>query len=164
MQGEDQKVDLVGLAELPFFHGMPQWALGRIAQVASVQSVPAGHMLVRQYDHATAVYVVLSGVVQVLIRVGSDDQLVGVLRGEGQLVGWSMFRPPYRYTSSVRCEGPVVAVRVPVKVFEELFDQDPEFAYATVRRVAVSMAERYELARELLYARTRRGPVGGRAP
>src|SRR5215218_2886851 len=113
MQDEDQKVDLIRLAGLPFFHGMPQWALARIAQAATVLSLPAGHVLVRQYDRATAVFVVLSGAVQVLIRVGSDDLLVGMLRGEGQLVGWSIFRPPYRYTASVRCEEPTAVVRVP---------------------------------------------------
>jgi hypothetical protein len=44
-----------------------------------------------------------------------------------------------------------------------LFDQDPGFAYATLSRVAMSVAERYELAGELLCALPRRGPVGENA-
>jgi CRP-like cAMP-binding protein len=163
MQDEDQKVDPLRLAGLPFFRGMPPWALVRIAQAATVLSFPAGHLLLRQYDRATTVFVMLSGVVQILIRVGSDDLLVGMLRGEGQLLGWSTFRPADRYTASVRCEEPTVVVRVSATIFEELFDQDPAFAYATLSRVAVSVAERYELARELLCALPRRGPVGENA-
>jgi CRP/FNR family transcriptional regulator, cyclic AMP receptor protein len=164
MPDEDQKVALLRLAGLPFFCDLPQWALARIAQAATELCVPAGHMLVRQYDRATAVFVVLSGAVQILVRVGSDDLLVGVLRGEGELIGWSTFRPPCHYTASVRCEQPTVVVRVPATVFEELFDQDPELAYAILSRAAASVAERYELARDLLSAQPRRGPVGGNAP
>jgi CRP-like cAMP-binding protein len=164
MQDEDQEVDPLRLAGLPFFRDMPQWALVRIAQAATVLSFPAGHVMLRQYDRARQVYVLLSGAVQILIRVDSDDLLVGLLRGEGQLVGWSVFHPPYRYTATVRCEEPTVAVRVPATVFEALFDQDPGFACSTLHRVAVSVAERYELARESLCARPRRGPVGGNAP
>jgi CRP-like cAMP-binding protein len=160
MQNNDREADPLQLAGLPFFRGMPQWALVRIAQSATVLSVPVGHVLLRQYDRATAVFVMLSGVVQILIRVDSDDLLVGTLRGEGQLLGWSTFRPTDRYTASVRCEEPTVVVRVSATVFEELFDQDPEFSYATLRRVAANVTERYEVARELLCARPRRGPVG----
>ena len=121
------------LAALSFFHGMPERTLNRIAQSATELSVPAGHVLVRQNDRATAVFFLLSGSVQILIRVGSDDLLVGVLREEeGQFIGWSTFRPPYRYTASVRCEGPAVVLRVPATVFNELFEQDPAFAYATL--------------------------------
>jgi hypothetical protein len=71
------------LAALSFFHGMPERTLNRIAQSATELSVPAGHVLVRQNDRATAVFFLLSGSVQILIRVGSDDLLVGVLREEG---------------------------------------------------------------------------------
>jgi len=64
------------LAALSFFHGMPERTLNRIAQSATELSVPAGHVLVGQNDRATAVFFLLSGSVQILIRVGSDDLLV----------------------------------------------------------------------------------------
>jgi CRP-like cAMP-binding protein len=144
-------VDPRQLAALPFFHGMPQRTLDRIAQSATELPLPAGRTFVRQYDRATAAFFLLSGSVQILIRISSDDLLVGVLREKGQLIGWSTFRPPYRYTASVRCEGPTVVLHVPATVFEELFAEDPAFAYATLRRVAVSLANRYESARDLLH-------------
>ena len=153
------------LAALSFFHGMPARTLNRIAQSATELSVPAGHVLVGQNGRATAAFFLLSSSVQILIRVGSDDLLVGVLREEGgQLIGWSTFRPPYRYTASVRCEGPAVVLRVPATVINELFEQDPAFAYATLSRVAVSAANRYEDARDLLHFPPRQGPVDGGVP
>jgi CRP-like cAMP-binding protein len=151
MPNEDQKVDLLRLAGLPFFHGMPRWALARIAQSAGELSLPAGHVLIRQHDHATAVFVLLSGAVQIHIRVGTDDLLVGVLRGEGELVGWSTFRPRYRYTASVSCEEPTLVVRVPARVFEELVEPYTYRASATAReRTTMLVLPRDDLDR---YAR-----------
>jgi CRP-like cAMP-binding protein len=151
-------VDPRRLAVLPFFRGMPQPALVRIAQSATELTLPAGRTFVRQYDRATAAFFLVSGSVQILIRVGSDDLLVGVLEEQGELIGWSTFRPPYRYTATVRCEGPTVVLHVPAAVFAELFTEDPAFAYATLRRVALSVANRYEFARDLLRVPETRSP------
>jgi hypothetical protein len=38
--------------------------------------------------------------------------VVAVLRRPGELLGWSAFRAPYRYTASVRCEEPSELIRV----------------------------------------------------
>src|SRR6266705_610016 len=83
-----------------------------------------------------------------LIRVAEADLLVGVLRRPGELVGWSAFRPPYRYTASVRCEEPSRLARVPATAFEEVFERDPALAYQILQRVATSVANRLEQTRE----------------
>ena len=160
MQDDDRKADPLRLAGLAFFRDLPHWAVDRIAQSATVHRAAVGQVLLRQYDRASTVFVLLSGAVQVLIRVGSDDLVVGTLRGEGQLLGWSTFGPADHYTASVRCEEPTAVVRIPATVFEELFEEDPRVAHAILSQVAAGVAERYEFARELLCARPRRGPVG----
>jgi CRP-like cAMP-binding protein len=144
-------MELVRLAQLPFFQGMPQWALVGLAEAAAEQEVPAGGIVVRQSDRARAVHFLVAGSVQILLRVGEEDLLVAVLRDSGELLGWSAFRPPFRYTASVRCEEPTRLVRVPAAVFEELFARDPALAYQTLQRVAVSVANRLEHARERLF-------------
>jgi CRP-like cAMP-binding protein len=144
-------MELARLAQLSFFQGMPQWALVRLAEAAAEEQLPAGGMLLRQADRARAVHFLLVGSVQILLRVGEEDLLVAVVRRRGELLGWSAFRAPYRYTASVRCEEPSRLVRVPAAVFEELFERDPAFAYQTLQRVAASVATRLEHARERLY-------------
>lgn len=155
-------VDLLRLTQVPLFDGMPQSALIRIARAATELTVPTGQVLVRQYDRATAAWFLLSGEVHILVRVGSEDLLVGVLREKGQLIGWSVFRSPYHYTASVKSVGPVLVLRVPATVFEELFEQDPAFALMTLSRVAAYVANRYEHARDLLRAQPRPETMGGR--
>jgi len=144
-------MELSRLARLPFFQGMPQWALVRLAEMAVEEETSAGGMVLRQADRARSVYFLLAGSVQVLLRVGEEDLLVAVLRRPGELLGWSAFRAPYRYTASVRAEEPCRLVRVPAALFEELFGRDPAFAYQTLQRVAASVATRLEQARLRLF-------------
>jgi CRP-like cAMP-binding protein len=144
-------VDLMGLARLPFFQGMPQWALVRLAEMAVEEQTPAGGMVLRQADRARSVHFLLAGSVQILLRVGEEDLLVAVLRRPGELLGWSAFRAPYRYTASVRAEEPSRLLRLPAAVFEELFQRDPAFAYQTLQRVAAAVTDRLEQARLRLF-------------
>jgi CRP-like cAMP-binding protein len=144
-------MELVRLTQLPFFQGMPQWALVGLAEAAAEEQLPAGGIVVRQADRARAVHFLVVGSVQILLRVGEEDLLVAVLRDSGELLGWSAFRAPYRYTVSVRCEEPTRLVRVPATMFEGLFARDPAFAYQTLQRVAASVANRLEHARERLF-------------
>jgi len=150
------------LQEMPFFRDMPREALIRLAQVAVQETLPAGHLLLRQYDRARVVHFLVAGSVQILIRVGTDDLLVAVLEAPGDVIGWSAFRPPYRYTASVRCENVTEIVTVPAAAFKELFERDPGLEYTVLRKVASAMAGRLQQARDLLGSPPRQGPVGGR--
>jgi CRP-like cAMP-binding protein/1-acyl-sn-glycerol-3-phosphate acyltransferase len=153
-------MELARLGRLAFLQGMPRWALVRLADAATEEELPAGRLVLRQSDRARAVYFLLAGSVQILIRVAEEDLLVGVLRRPGELVGWSAFRAPYRYTASVRCEQPSRLVRVPAAVFEELFERDPALAYQTLQRVAAGVADRLEHTRERLCPPPQAGPSG----
>jgi len=153
-------VELMRMAGIPVMQGLPQWALVRLAATATEADLPAGRLVLQQYDRARAVHVLTSGSVQILIRVGSDDLLVGVLRRPGELLGWSAFRAPYRYTATVRCESPSHVVTFPVEAFEDIFAEDPRLVSLVLRQVVAEVAERFEHARDLLCAPPRRGPVG----
>jgi CRP-like cAMP-binding protein len=156
-------MELARLGRLPFFQGMPGWALVRIAGAAT-EELPSGRRVLRQSDRARAVHFLVNGSVQILIRVGEQDLLVGVLRCPGELVGWSAFRAPYRYTASVRCEERSRLVRVPAAVLEELFDRDPALAYQTLPRVVATVADRLEHMRELLCPQPEQALVGEGQP
>jgi CRP-like cAMP-binding protein len=153
-------VELSRLAGVPLVQGLPQWAMARLAAAATEEDLPAGAVVLQQYDRARAVYVLAAGSVQILIRVGTEDLLVGVLRSPGQVLGWSAFRPPYRYTATVRCESPSHVIRFPVEAFEDVFAQDAQLGLLVLRRVVAGVAERFERARDLMQTPPRRGPVG----
>src|ERR1017187_8753273 len=66
----------IGLAELsaiPFFRGLPSWALEYLAERAEEQVLPTGQTILHQYDRVGRVYFLVSGSLQILIRVGSSS-------------------------------------------------------------------------------------------
>ena len=136
------------LAELRFFEGLPGWALGRLAAAATKRWFEQGAIVVRQNDEARGVYFLLSGAAQDLVYFeGVGDLLMGVQRDPGSLVaGWSAFKPPYRYTSSTRCEEASEMIRLPRDTFEEIFGEDPYLGYRILKKVAAAVDDRLEEA------------------
>jgi CRP-like cAMP-binding protein len=134
------------LTGLRFFEGLPGWALECLAGSATKRRFEQDAMVVRQNDEARAVYFLLSGAVQVLVYFeGVGDLLMGVQRAPGSLVaGWSVFRPPYRHTSSMRCEEASELLRLPRETFEEIFEEDPYLGYQILKKVATAVDHRLE--------------------
>lgn len=143
--GEPAEVTAGELSRLRFFEELPGWALERLAGPAGKRRYERGAMVVRQNDEARAVYLLLSGAVQVLVYFeGVGDLLLGVQRDPGSLIAFSAFRAPYRHTSSMRCEDPSEVMRLPRETFEEIFEQDPYLGYQILKKVASAMDNRLE--------------------
>ncbi len=148
------------LAELPFFGGVPGWALERLARSATKRRAEQGALVVRQNDEARAVYFLLSGAVQILVYFeGVGDLLMGVHREPGSLIAWSAFRAPHRHTSSMRCEEPSELMRIPREAFEEIFEEDPYLGYLILKKVAAAMDDRLEGAVTFLESSTNPGQL-----
>ncbi|QDU61716.1 DNA-binding transcriptional dual regulator Crp [Planctomycetes bacterium Pan216] len=140
------------LASVWFFQGLPAWAIRRLAESASIKTYDGDAYLVHQHDEALAVFFLLEGTIQFLLRFeGVNDLLVGVDSRRGSLVGWSVFRLPYRHTASVRCEQPCRVLRLPADALREVIHRDPRLGLTLTRRVAMSIADRLEMTRDFLF-------------
>ncbi len=141
------------LSTIPLLRGLDPGVLSLLADRATAQDFEPKHRIIEQHDEARWVYFLLSGTVQFLIRVeGVEDLLVGATSEAGALVGWSAFRPPYRYTSTVRCQSACRLLRVERDAFDDLFAVTPQAGIRILRAVAHAMAERMEQARDRLTA------------
>lgn len=144
-------VTIEALRTLPFFAGVPDEVLRQLLPDAEERTFDRGDYIVRQHDEALHFFLLLSGAVQFLIRFeGVDDFLVGTTSEVGAPIGWSAFRLPHRYTASVRCEAPSRALRLPRRSFDEIGERDPHLGYAFLKRVASTLANRLEQARDML--------------
>ncbi|MCG8037302.1 MAG: cyclic nucleotide-binding domain-containing protein [Candidatus Thiodiazotropha taylori] len=127
--------------------------ISRLAEESEVREMAKGEILLHQHDRAIALYFLLTGKVQFLIHVaGMDDLLVGTDNEPGTMIGWSVFRAPYRHTVSVRCETDCSLLRIPKTVLTELMEQSPLTAYTLLRRVAEALALRLEHNRDRFIA------------
>jgi CRP-like cAMP-binding protein len=139
------------IKRLSFFRGLRNDALETLAGAARVVEFDNGDLITRQHDRAIALYLLLTGKVQFLIEVdGNGKLLVGLGSEPGLIIGWSVFRAPFRYMSDVRCEGQCRVLRIPHHVIDELVDADPVTGLVLLRRVSESLATRLEAERERL--------------
>jgi CRP-like cAMP-binding protein len=146
------------LKQLSFFQGIPATMLRKLATAASERTIEPGEMILHQHDEAQHLFLLIDGVAQFLIHFqGVDDLLVGTTGERGALLGWSAFRPPYRYTSSVRCEGRCNVIRLPRAAVEEILRSEPRIGLLLLRRVASELARRLEQTRDLLIRRASPG-------
>lgn len=144
-------VSIDDLRQLPFFRGLRREVLETLAGAAGIVEYGNNTLIARQHDRAIALFLLLSGNVQFLIEVeGTGKLLVGVGRDPGLIIGWSVFRAPFRYMSDVRCEGPCTLLRIPHHVIDELMEDDPVSGLALLRRVTESLASRLETERAKL--------------
>lgn len=142
------------LTETAFFDPLPDWARQELAHAAESRSLAAGDFIVAQHDKATHACFLKSGVAQVLLKFdGADDLVIESLTEPGSVIGWSVFRPPYRYTASIRCETPCEIVLVPRSAFRSVFRQDPGLEYPLLQRAAQVVANRLAHTQSLLITR-----------
>jgi len=133
------------LKRLAFFQGLSSRALKSIADHAEVREYANNTLVAKQHDRAIAVYFLLSGTVQFLIRIeGQDDLLVALGSEPGLLIGWAAFRAPYRYTSSARCQQTCRFLRVPHDAFDRILEEDAESGLTILRTIAENLARRLE--------------------
>lgn len=139
------------LGEIAVFEDLPPGALDRLAEGADPVDFEAGAFIVHQHDEALALFILVSGAVDFLIRAeGVDDLFVGSASAHGAIIGWSIAREPHRHTASVRCAEPCRTIRIKRSAVEAILRDDPRSGYKILRGIAEALAERLESARDLL--------------
>ena len=141
------------MRRVPFFADLDGPVISALADAAEVVRLGAGELIIEQNADARDVYFLLEGSVEVLLRFeGVGDLFMGTHEQVGTLIGWSAFRPPHRYTDSVRCHRPSHLLHVPSASFEALMLADSAVGYQLLRRVNAQVAEQLETTRQLIDA------------
>ncbi len=139
------------LSQLPFFKDIPLVVIHRLAEVGKKITIEPNTSIVHQHDEARFVFFLLSGAVQLHLQTGElDDVLVGVMKTPGALIGWSAFRFPYRYTTTVTTEEESLLVQLPRQAFDEIFRTYPLVGYEILKRINTTVANRLEQVRDHL--------------
>lgn len=138
---------------LAFFADLPTGAVATLLAHAETVAFRRGDLIIEQNDEARDVYFLLEGSAAALLRFeGVGDLFMGSLHDVGTIFGWSAFRPPYRYTDSIRCEQPARLLRIPRAAFDEVMAADPHTAYEILSRVTASVMHQLEITRALIEA------------
>lgn len=135
------------LRDTPLFGGLDDVQLHRLMEMGEIIDLAAGDFLIREGDQADALYVVLSGEMDVTKRAGRSEIPVARV-GPGALQGEIAALEGGRRLASVTAIGPAEVLRIPVGAVRELLGAGPDVALAVIRTAVTRLRDMESLSRE----------------
>jgi signal transduction histidine kinase len=122
------------LRAAPLFTGLNDADLQRLADTVERQQLAAGELLIREGDPGDAMYVIVSGELEVTKRAGATEQPLARV-GPGAIQGEIAALQGTERAASVRALTDVEVLRIPRAGLLALLDTGPDAALALVRTV-----------------------------
>jgi signal transduction histidine kinase len=123
-----------GLRAAPLFAGLSDADLERLAATVETQRLAPDELLLREGDPGDAMYVVVSGEMEVTKRAGATEQPLARV-GPGAIQGEIAALQGTERQASVRAVTDVEVLRIPREGLLALLDSGPQAALALVRTV-----------------------------
>lgn len=120
------------LAKIPFFTGLPEKELDRLASEMKIVNLKAGEILFREGDPGEHLYIVVKGDLDILKAPDTEDELILNTIHEGEYIGEMSLATGAPRTASVRGRNEVVLLSLSRKQFTDLLHQHPELASVMV--------------------------------
>lgn len=137
------------LSRWPFFAGLDNDALDRLALLADHVAFDAGTDVFRAGDPATALFLVTEGWIDILAGEEEPHQLLTAVTA-GDVFGWSALVEPYVYTAVARCATPTHTLAFPGAEMRALLQTDAALCYALMNRLCRVIAGRLSATRTQL--------------
>lgn len=131
------RAELLSLLE-GVFGAVSTAACHRMASAAQMVEVPTAGRVFSEGGAADALYVVLSGTIQLGVHQAGRDLAVASV-GPGELLGWSWLVPPHRWDFDAVAVSGARLSRIPAEVLRSVMQDDPAdgAAIATVMLAVV---------------------------
>ncbi|MCH2110007.1 MAG: cyclic nucleotide-binding domain-containing protein, partial [Polyangiaceae bacterium] len=149
------------------FEGYSALEVALFAQVGEFITFEAGESLVEQFHPARSFYFLLEGEVEFSLALESLGQrlTVGLAQRPWSPIGWSSFRSPHRYATSVGAKTRVKVLHFNVKQIEELQVLAPDLAALFFRHILEGAQALLRDAHEsLVRYMTSRGTISSSLP
>ncbi len=143
---------------------LPDWALAELEPHLEVHACDTGEQLLDQHGKATKVALLLDGHVDALISFEDGAEfIVETISERGALLGWSAFRPPFRYTASIRFTSPGHAISIPAAALYDVFARSTELEFQVLQEAASELAVRLRNAQRQIQRAEATAPAEGTA-
>ena len=130
------------LAHQPFLQGFDPKYLEFLADNAVLKHFDSGHYLLREDQEAREFFLIQQGRVALGTFILGRGVITIQSLGDGELVGWSWFIPPYQWRFSALAITPVSAIAFDVPKIYQQCEADHDFGYELLKRVAVVIGQR----------------------
>ncbi len=129
------------LREFPFFVGVDDATLQRLAGEAKVEAHAGGAVLFRQGERITAMGFVVRGFVKLTRTAASGDETLISLRADGASLTEAPVRADETHYYSAEAVGPATALKIPAGRFAKLMADNPSLALAALADAKRTVAE-----------------------
>ncbi|HET6380411.1 MAG TPA: ATP-binding protein [candidate division Zixibacteria bacterium] len=140
-------INLDELRATPLFEGLSDQDLARLATTVERQYLAPGEYLVREGEVGDAMFVVVSGELEVTKRAGATEQPLAVV-GPGAIQGEIAAMAGLVRTASVRAVAEVEVLRIPREGLLALLEGGPETALTLLRTALERLRGLESFARE----------------
>jgi CRP-like cAMP-binding protein len=135
------------LRQHPFLEGLPEHDLEVVIGCASSVRFTDGTYLMHEGDVANKFYLIRSG----RIALETDLNARGTMRiqtvGPGEVLGWSWLISPFRWHFSAFAVSDVLAIALDGECLRRKCENDHDFGFDMLRRLAQVMERRLEATR-----------------
>jgi signal transduction histidine kinase len=128
------------LRRIIIFSDIAEGDLQRLAGVATLEHVPAGHTLAAEGMESADVFGILAGEVEIFRLIGSQNALLAV-RGPGQIIGEMAALLDQPRSATIMARSELTFLRIPSAVFLEVVLGARESAQAVVKIIAGRLQE-----------------------
>jgi CRP/FNR family transcriptional regulator, cyclic AMP receptor protein len=147
---EDQKVGLAIinlLRGLPFFHGLGDGELRKIARLFTQKMFRAGETICKKGEYSYDAYVVMRGQIDIVLNEGAPPlaQL-----GNGEIFGELAFLDGTPRTASAIATQTTIALVIQRTAFNDLARREPHLGMVVLRNIALELSKRLRKSNEAL--------------
>ena len=132
------------IARIPLFADLTNTESEELIRSFEELTFAAGDVVIRTGDFEPALYVVLTGAIDIVLDVPSGgDALVASVEPQG-VFGETSFFHPAPHSATVRCRQPTTLLRLPRKEFDRLLAENSLPAYRIGAKAAQILAARLQ--------------------
>ena len=135
------------LAEYPFFQGLDEPLLRRLAACGRDAHFDAEEFVFRAGEPADSLYVIREGAISLEVYTPHRPVLPVHILGPGDLLGWSWLIPPFQWHFDARALQPTRMIAFEGRCLREAFDQDHELGYQLLVRFFPIVVQRLQATR-----------------
>ena len=131
------------LRRYPFFSGLTIDHITQLAMSAEELEMPAGHYFHHEGDDLEYLYLILEGEINVITKLPQKGkEVVLSTMGVGDVFGWSALVPPHSATAGAKSITPCRVVALDRRELMKKFEEDCQFGYLMMQKVAQLIRER----------------------
>ena len=140
------------LQRIPWFHELPSHQLEELVLISKMQELEDGEVLFREGDSENSLYILIEGQILMDSQVPGHGRVLVYTADPLDIVGWDVMTPVVRQrTGTATACGKCRLISIDSPLLRQMCENEPEFGFVIMRRLANTVASRLLSTRLRLY-------------